>query len=65
MHMKWMKAEGAVLDREGDYLVKTNAMEWGDPDLKVMRGSMVQFFMRPDYVRGRPVWVARITNPEQ
>lgn len=62
--MKWMKAEGAVLEDGAEYLVKTNAGEWGDRDHEIMRPAMIRFRMSPHYVRGRPVWVARITDPE-
>lgn len=62
--MKWMKAEGAVIDKDGNYLVKTNGAEWNDGDLKLLPGFVVKKLLEPNVVRGRAVWVARITDPE-
>lgn len=62
--MAWEKAEGARLDPEAYYLVKTNGGEWLDHDLAIMRAKMIEFRLQPHYVRGRPEWVAKITNPK-
>jgi hypothetical protein len=45
------------------YLVQTNGMEWRDHDLFIWPGLMVAMKLRPDYVRGRPILVARINRP--
>lgn len=62
--MVWEPATAAEIDRQAYYLVKTNAFEWGDREWEVMRGSMVNFKLAPHYVRGRPLYVSRITDPD-
>lgn len=56
------KKEDVVGDRW--YLVKTNAMEWRDHDLHLWRGHQVHHALRPECVRGRPVLVAEVVNPQ-
>lgn len=61
--MKWIKAELSNVDVDAYYLVKTNGEEWRDFDLCILRGYLVARKLDPDYVRGRPVWIAKITIP--
>lgn len=63
MDMHWEKAEEAVIDPDAYYVVQDNGGEWRDFDLCVIRGLMVERRLRPEHVRGRPQWVAKITNP--
>ncbi len=43
------------------YVVRTNAGEWRDPDLRVMRGSVLLTLHEQKLVRGKPIWVAPLT----
>lgn len=61
--MKWERADEAGIDPGAHYLVKTNGGEWRDFDLALLSGWQVQRYMEPDYVRGRPEWIARINAP--
>lgn len=61
--MNWERADEAEIDPHAYYVVQTNAGEWRDFDLVVLSGLMVQKKLEPSYVRGRPVWVAKITRP--
>lgn len=62
--MIWEKVENVQVDPSARYLVKTNGAEWRDSDLFVMVGHLIIFRLAKSYVRGRPIWVALITNPE-
>jgi hypothetical protein len=59
----WGFAADETIDASAYYLVKTNAGEWRDPDLRVMKGYEVQRKLEPDYVRGRPILIARVLDP--
>jgi hypothetical protein len=61
--MQWERAEQDKIDVSADYVVKDNGGEWRDHDLHVMSGFMVKRKLDPNYVRGRPVWVAKIVAP--
>lgn len=61
--MIWEKAESANIDLGAFYLVKDNGGEWRDFDLSILKGPIVTYRLRPEIVRGRPVWIAKITNP--
>ncbi len=63
--MHWEKAEEVKIQKHAYYLAKTNGSEWRDLDLYVMKGFMVEFKLRPENVRGRPVWVAKINLPRE
>lgn len=62
--MMWEPVATAQIDRSAYYLVKTNAFEWGDREWEVMSGSMVESKLAPHYIRGRPLFVSRITDPD-
>lgn len=62
--MNWERAETSEVDTSAFYLVKDNGGEWRDPDLHVMSGWMVRRKLEPTYVRGRPTWIAKITQPD-
>jgi len=62
--MNWERAETASIDANAFYLVKDNGGEWRDFDLHVMRGTMINHKLAPNYVRGRPEWVCKITQPD-
>jgi hypothetical protein len=62
--MKWERADQATIDESAFYVVQTNGGEWRDFDLFILKGIMVAYRMNPSYVRGRPVWIAKITKPE-
>ena len=59
----WVQADAADIDDAAHYLVKTNAGEWRDADLRVMKGYEVKRKREPSYIRGRPVLIARIIDP--
>jgi hypothetical protein len=61
---EWFEPTLANINDDAWYLVKTNGMEWRDHDLFVWRGIMVAIKLRPDYVRGRPILIARINAPD-
>lgn len=61
--MNWERAETAQIDVHAFYLVKDNGGEWRDFDLHIMRGTMVNHKLAPNYVRGRPEWIVRIEQP--
>jgi hypothetical protein len=61
--MTWVDATKAEIDPASYYVVKHNGGEWHDFDLGVISGSLVRRRLEPDYVRGRPIWVAKITKP--
>jgi hypothetical protein len=60
---RWVFAPEATIDDHAHYLVKTNGMEWRDPDLRTMKGYEVRKKLEPGYVRGRPVLIALIVDP--
>jgi hypothetical protein len=62
--MQWERAEEAQIDPRSFYVVQTNGGEWRDLDLYVLKGAIVQSHLKPEHVRGRPVWVAKIIRPE-
>lgn len=61
--MTWERATDAVIDPDAYYVVQHNGHEWRDFDLAILRGTMVQFRLKPTYERGRPEWVAKINRP--
>jgi hypothetical protein len=61
--MPWEPAETAQIDFNAYYVVKNNGDEWRDFDLCILRGQMVQHKLAPNYVRGRPEWIAKIDRP--
>ena len=61
--MIWEKAEKTDIDPNAYYVVQHNGHEWRDFDLAIMHGIMVLKRLEPDYVRGRPEWVAKIVRP--
>jgi hypothetical protein len=61
--MNWERADTAEIDSSAYYLVQHNGHEWRDFDLMIMHGLMVNRRLEPDYVRGRPEWVAKIIRP--
>ena len=61
--MIWEKAEKTDIDPDAHYLVQDNGHEWRDFDLSIMIGRMVIHKLQPNYVRGRPEWIAKITRP--
>lgn len=61
--MSWEKADTAVIDPDAFYIVQDNGEEWRDFNLGVHRGIIVQRRLSPTYVRGRPVWIAKIRRP--
>jgi hypothetical protein len=61
---QWSSADPSKIAGERWYLVKTNGMEWRDHDLFLWRGSQVLHAMRFECVRGRPVLVAEVVNPQ-
>lgn len=61
--MPWERAETASVDANAFYLVKDNGGEWRDFDLHIMRGTMVNHKLAPQYVRGRPEWIAKVNAP--
>lgn len=63
--MHWQKAEEVSIDELSWYIVKTNGAEWRDNDLFVWRGWQLKHNIRPEMVRGRPIWIAKITDPEE
>jgi hypothetical protein len=62
--MQWERAEEALIDLSSYYVVQTNGGKWRDFDLSVWHGRVVRARMVPEYVRGRPVWIAKIVRPE-
>lgn len=63
--MQWEKIENTKINPSAHYLVKTNGALWHDFDLMVLIGHLVIARSEKEYVRGRPVWVALITEPEE
>ena len=62
---KWDRADDVQIDDGKQYLVITNARDWGDPDIvQAMMGRWVRHISRPEMVRGRPVWLAEIVPPQ-
>ncbi len=61
--MCWIPARIEDIDDHADYIVQTNDGEWRDPDLFIMHGFMIRYRLNPDFVRGRPICVAKITTP--
>ena len=61
--MTWERADEAMIDTDAYYIVQHNGHEWRDFDLAVMSGVMVKYRLLPNYVRGRPEWVAKVTRP--
>jgi hypothetical protein len=61
--MPFEDARSAAIDDSAYYIVQTNGAEWRDFDLAVLKGYMVRRRTENDYVRGRPVWVAKIVRP--
>lgn len=61
--MNWEKAETAEIDPKAFYLVQDNGHEWRDFDLSIIKGVLVIDRLKPDWVRGRPEWICKITRP--
>jgi len=61
--MKWIAAEDAR-PKDGEmYVVKTNGADWSDCDLFIWPAPLLRAYMKPEIVRGRPLFVALVTNP--
>lgn len=56
----WEDAETAKIDESSYYLVKDNGGEWRDFDWHVIHGRLVSAHLAPTYIRGRPIWIARL-----
>ncbi len=65
MSMDWESAETARIDDNAFYVVQDNGSEWRDHDLSVQKGYLVRRKLEPDYVRGRPEWIAKIVPPSR
>lgn len=63
MTMRWQRAEDVIPEWGAMYLVKTNAGEWRDNDLYFWPAPLLERAMKPEIVRGRPIWVAKVTDP--
>jgi hypothetical protein len=61
---EWMEPLLVNIDVDAWYLVQTNGMEWRDHDLFVWRGIQVALKLKPEFVRGRPIRIARINLSE-
>lgn len=61
--MTWERADEAVIDADAYYVVQHNGHEWRDFDLSILSATLVARRLRPDYVRGRPEWIAKIVRP--
>lgn len=61
---EWEAPHPLRVDDDDYYLVKTNGGEWRDPDLHLWRGYRVKACLVDTYVRGRPVLIAKVTDPE-
>ena len=59
--MIWEDATKVEIDPKAYYVVQHNGGEWRDFDLGVLSGSLVKLRLEPNYVRGRPIWVAKVT----
>lgn len=57
--MTWHPADRAQVDRDARYLVKAN-----DGITETMTGSTLYSRLRPEFLHGRPVFAAVITEPE-
>lgn len=60
---EWKRPEEVEIDDRQEYIVHTNGGEWRDPDLRLMPGLMVKHFLKPQIVRGRPMWLAAVNPP--
>jgi hypothetical protein len=61
--MNWEKADAAMIEDTAYYIVQDNGHEWSDHDLSVQKGYLVRRKLEPNYVRGRPEWIAKIIRP--
>jgi len=61
--MNWERANNTDIDPASYYLVQSNGSEWRDFDLLILPGRVVLQRLHPQYVRGRPEWVAKIVRP--
>jgi hypothetical protein len=61
--MNWVKAEGFKPEYGKWYVVWTNGQEWHDHHIHLYPGTMLAHYLKPDMVRGRPLWVAEVTDP--
>lgn len=63
--MRWIAAADAKPKIGEYYVVKTNGGEWRDCDLMIMPAPLLRNYMRPEIVRGRPLFVALVTDPNK
>ncbi len=61
--MEWRSAGGVVPEVGKFYLVHTDGAEWGDSHTQLWPAPMLEHALRPQVVRGRPLWVAEVTDP--
>jgi hypothetical protein len=61
--MRWERADEAVIDKDAYYTVRHNGFQWQDFNLSVFSGYLVERYLRHDYIRGRPEWIAKIVPP--
>ena len=61
--MNWELVGDAVIDPDSSYLVQSSVGTWRSCDLFVMKGSLVQDWLKanPD----SPFWIAKILVPAQ
>ena len=64
MAMEWQEAGAVIPERGCWYLVKTNGAEWRDHDLHLWPAPLFEHHMRPEIIRGRPIWVAKVIDPK-
>ena len=62
--MTWVDPAKAIIEEDAMYLVKTNGAEWRDADLFMRPGWAIPSMMGENVVRGRPLAIALITEPE-
>jgi hypothetical protein len=61
--MNWVKAEGFEPEYGKWYVVWTNGQEWHDPHIYIYPAILLDHYLKPDMVRGKPLWVAEVTDP--
>lgn len=61
--MDWKRPNEIKPEIGRQYVVITNGWEWRDVYIRTMTGYELLDRMRLEIVRGRPEWIAMITNP--
>lgn len=66
MTIPWQPAAPENVDRQAHYIVRVDAPDWSFQDrTEIWSGALLYARLHPGYVAGRPIFMAKIDEPEE